>query len=454
MPANKASAANKANNSTRAERRSVYLLAAVNLVTLGSLTAPVVAGIPLKIAALLPEEHRATALATVLTLGGLAALLANPFFGALSDRTRGRFGRRRPWMLGGTVAGFISVAALAGADSLPAIIVGWVCTQTAFNATLAAAAALLADSVPETRRAAAAGVFTAAAFVGTLPPLVLTALLPRHVELVSLVMPLIAFVVVGLAMTVPDRAASALPAPRRDIGAASVSSPFPKEFAAVWLQRLAMQSAFSLASAFTIYLIIDRMTHDPVAATPVAMVATLAGGTGIVLGAAVGGAWASRLQRHLPFLVCGALGLAAGASLRSIADAPLLLWAAASMGGLAVGIYLAVNLALAMRVIPAGRAGTYLGVLNIAETIPQVLAPVAAAALLHVGHGDPVSGATDNYLMLYLCAAVVALLSLATLPALRRAARGTATSQPVRSPPDEVSRTLNRTHLDGDKSAR
>lgn len=409
---------------------------------LGALTTPVVASIPLKIDALMSGHHRAAALATVLTVGGLAALLANPLFGALSDRTRSRFGRRRPWMLGGTAAGFIGVVALAASDSLTAIIISWVCIQTAFNATLAAAAALLADTVPEGRRAAASGVFTAAAFVGTLPPLVLAALLPRHVDLISFVMPLAAFVVVGFAMTVPDHAASlrgpampstasmtvtvAMPVARALHAPMTVhrgirSATFPKEFAAVWLQRLAMQSAFSLATGFTIYLIIDRMTSNAVSATPIAMVATLAGGAGIVIGAAVGGAWASRLQRYLPFLACGAVGLAAGATLRSIAEVPLVLWIATSIGGLAVGAYLAVNLALAMRVIPDGRAGTYLGVLNVAETIPQVLAPMAAAALLRIGQGDPLSGAPDNYVMLYAAAAVIALLSLATLPVLRRA---------------------------------
>lgn len=419
-----------ADRTHRAERRSVYLLAAVNLVTLGSLTAPVVASIPLKIDSLLPQEHRASALAAVLTLGGLAALIANPFFGALSDRTRSRLGRRRPWMLAGTVAGLVGIAALAAADSLPAIIISWVFTQTSFNAALAAAAALLADTVHESRRAAASGVFTAAAFVGTLPPLVLAALLPRHVDLVSFVMPAAALVVVGFAMKVPDRAmmkvpdrAMTLPRTAREPGKKRRgirTASFSKEFAAVWLQRLAMQSAFSLATGFTLYLIIDRMTGDPVSATPIAMVATLAGGAGIVIGAAVGGAWASRLQRYLPFLACGAVGLAAGATLRSIAEMPLVLWIATSIGGIAVGIYLAVNLAMAIRVIPTSRAGTYLGVLNIAETIPQVLAPMVAAALLHVGQGDPLSGAADNYLMLYATAAVIALLSLATLPALRR----------------------------------
>ncbi|WP_300267597.1 hypothetical protein [Microbacterium sp.] len=85
----------------------------------------------------------------------------------------------------------------------------------------------------------------------------------------------------------------------------------------------------------------------------------------------------------------GAVGLGVGAAVRGIADAPIVLWTAAAIGGLAVGTYLAVNLALAMRVIPAGRAGMYLGVLNVAETIPQVLAPAVAAGLLRVRSEGP-----------------------------------------------------------------
>src|SRR5690606_34960222 len=111
----------------------------------------------------------------------------------------------------------------------------------------------------------------------------------------------------------------------------------------------------------------------------------------------------------------------AAATLRAFAGAPVALWVAAAAGGLAVGTSLAVNLALAMRVVPSRRAGAYLGLLNVAETIPQVMVPLAAAALLRVGAGDPISGAADNYVALYATAAVLALVSLLTLPLVRRA---------------------------------
>ncbi|MFJ4044427.1 MFS transporter [Microbacterium sp. NPDC089987] len=421
-----------AQTTARQSRRVVLLLAAVNLVTLGSLTAPVVAVMPLKFAALLPEDQRAGALATALALGSAAALLANPLFGALSDRTRGRLGRRRPWMLGGVLAGFAFLAALATGESVTAVTASWVGAQLAFNATMAASTALLADSVTEQQRGSASGLFTAAAFVGTLPPLALSALLPRHVDAVSFVMPALAVVVVGAAMMIPERmplqATPAEPGPRRRELLRFAGS---RAFVAVWLQRFAMQAAFSLAAAFTLYLVIDRMTADTVTATPVAMVATLCGGTGIVAGAIIGGTWASRRGSYLPFFAAAGVGLAAAAMLRAVAETPVALWLAAAAGGLAVGTSLAVNLALAMRVLPARREGAYLGLLNVAETIPQVVVPVAAAALLRVGGGDPVSGAADNYAVLYATAAVIALLSLLTLPAVRRASAPEAAARPA-----------------------
>jgi MFS family permease len=400
----------------RLGRRRILLIAAVNLVGLGSLTAPAIAGLPVKLAAFLPAEERAAALAAVLAAGALSALVANPVFGALSDRTRSRLGRRRPWILGGALTGVAAIAGLATADSPLLLGVWWVLAQVSYNAMLAGAAALLADLVPDRQRGSASGLFTAAAFVGALPPLLLATFLPAHVDAVSFVMPLLAVAVAVAALTLPDHPA-AIPrdAERGGIRSAGVS----RRFVAVWFQRLAMQSAFSLTTAFTLYLVADRMTGSTVAATPVTTIATLIGGAGIVLGATVGGAWASRRRTYLPFLVFGSLGLAAAAGGRALAMAPVVLWAAAIVGGIGVGTYLAVNLALALRTIPPGRAGAFLGVLNVAETLPGVVGPLAAAAFLRVGSGDPLSGAGDNYVALYVAAGVLALISLAALPALR-----------------------------------
>ncbi|MGP3535664.1 MFS transporter [Microbacterium sp. RD1] len=404
----------------------VLLLAALNLVALGSLTAPAVAGLPVAFAALVPAGERATVLATALALGSLTALVTNPVFGWLSDRTPGRLGRRRPWLIAGAVVGAVAIGGLATADSIAALTTWWVLAQAAYNAVLAASAALLADLVPEEQRASASGLFTAGAFVGALPPLLLATLVPSQLTAVSFVMPGLALVAAAASFALPDRGARP---PRHGERPARVR--VPRAFVAVWVQRLAMQSAFALATAFTLYLIVDRMTGDAVAATPVATLATLVGGGAIVVGALVGGAWASRRGRSLPFLVFGAGGLAVAALIRAGAATPVLLWVAAGVGGLAMGVYLSANLALALRTLPPGRGGSYLGMLNVAETVPGVIAPGVAALLLRIGGADPIAGPGDDYVALYLTAAALALLSLATLPALGRALSGTRETQPT-----------------------
>jgi MFS family permease len=112
--------------------------------------------------------------------GLIVALIANPFFGLLSDRTRGRLGRRRPYILGGTALnivglGLMALAPLAflqqGSGNIlaPAIIVlfaGLMVTQLANNAAAAPFHALLPDMVPEAQRGKASGIMGLALFLG------------------------------------------------------------------------------------------------------------------------------------------------------------------------------------------------------------------------------------------------------------------------------------------------
>jgi MFS family permease len=402
----------------------VTFFAAINLVVLGSLTAPVVTGLPIAIARLVPDAERTAALAEVTIIGAIASVLANPLFGLASDRTRGRLGRRRPWLLAGVVVGLAASVIIVTAGSVAALTVGWVLAQTAYNACLAAVAALLGDQVDEKRRASASGVFGAAAFLGTLPPLVLATIMPTRLDVVVLAMPITAVVVVVICcvfITDPpmERAATT------SIRTVSIRttrghsrSPRPpidlrryRAFGWIWLQRFLMQLAFSLATVFTLYFVMERLTLGAEAGSPVVAMTTLIGGAGIVVAALAAGFLASRSGRYGAFIVTAALGLAAAAALRATASDSAQLWVSAAIGGTALGIFYAVDLALVLRAIPAGEAGAYLGVFNIAETLPQTIAPALALGVLAV--------AGESYTSLYLVAATVAMLALVPLPFVR-----------------------------------
>jgi hypothetical protein len=79
--------------------------------------------------------------------------------------------------------------------------------------------------------------------------------------------------------------------------------------------------------------------------------------------------------------------------------------------GAAFGIYMGVDLALVLAVLPNPQDNAKdLGVFNIANAAPQTLAPLLGAALIAIGAGK-------NYDTLYLTAAALTLLgALAIIP--------------------------------------
>lgn len=57
-------------------------------------------------------------LSVVLAAGALVSMVANPVWGALSDRTTLRVGRRVPWAVGGVLTGALALLLTSRADSL------------------------------------------------------------------------------------------------------------------------------------------------------------------------------------------------------------------------------------------------------------------------------------------------------------------------------------------------
>ncbi|MEV8358189.1 MFS transporter [Microbacterium sp. NPDC076895] len=415
--------------------RGALVPAALNLVGIGAMTAPAITGLPLAVDLLAPATERTGILALAVTLGAVAATVTNPLFGALSDRTRSRLGARHPWIIGGSVFGLASMGLLLVAPSIGILLTAWVLVQVSYNALLAGAAGLLADAVPDAERGRASGAFSAAAFLGTVPPLLLSSLLPDHVGTVTLAMSLLAVAVaVGAAAALPARAVQATQA--QDAEPGGIGS--VRRFAPVWASRFIQSVAFGLVTSFMLYLVADRITGTAGAATALTSLSTLAGGAAIV-GAALTVGWvADRIDPRI-LLAGSALLLACAALLRAgAASAPTLVLSAV-LGGISMGLFLAVNLTAALRRIPVGAGGRYLGALNIADTLPQIVVPSVAAWLLTLGGPDPISGAADNFTSLCVGAAVVSLAGLAVLPFLRPA-RAEVVGAGANAGPDETPR--------------
>ena len=94
----------------------------------------------------------------VLVAGALVALISNPVFGALSDRSTSRFGRRRPFLVVGVVCGCAALVLIGLAPSISVVLVGWCLAQLAYNAALCAMVAIVPDQIPARQRGTVVGI--------------------------------------------------------------------------------------------------------------------------------------------------------------------------------------------------------------------------------------------------------------------------------------------------------
>jgi len=99
--------------------------------------------------------------------GGIFAMLVPILAGHLSDRTSSRWGRRRPWMVIGTVFNVLGLGLLAIAGSPAMVILAYVFVQASNNAGSAAYAGVIPDVVPPAERGRASGLLGTMNQLGT-----------------------------------------------------------------------------------------------------------------------------------------------------------------------------------------------------------------------------------------------------------------------------------------------
>lgn len=344
-----------------------------------------------------------TLLAWVTGVGAAVSLAANPFFGALSDRTAARWGRRTPWIVAGAAGGALSLLLLAGAGGLWAMAVGWCLVQLTLNAAFAAVTAAVPDRVPRLQRGSVGGWLGAAQILGAV---VGTGLATVAGGIAAGYVACAVFTAAGvlpyvlrhrdLRLGAADRPAWSWGAFARGFWLSPRRYP---DFAWAWLTRFLINLSNALVLLYLLYYLRDRLHHeDPeqgvlilTAVDTVALLATVV----------VGGVWSDRVGRRKPFVRWSGVLMAAATALL----AGWQTWAGAivvaALLGVALGVFMSVDFALMTDVLPTARdRGKDLGVINVANALPQVAAPALAAPIVtHLG----------GYRMLYLVAAVVGL---------------------------------------------
>jgi MFS family permease len=352
---------------------------------------PLLADQPSPAAALDPlaswSKESVLALATL--TGSLVALAANPLAGALSDRTTGRFGRRHPWILGGTLLAAVAIAALPLAVSPLLLVCGWGVAKLGLNATVAGLNGSAADRVPPAQQGGLWGWIGMAQPLGlVLGVLASTALLP-NLPLAAAVMALLLLVSAGPFLgtrALPLRrshARSGCDRPaglrlRRRLSQALAAFRHPP-FAALWWARFWLYLGWSASMVYLLYFLEDRLGLPRPQALQAQVVLLLLYTAATALAAAWAGQASDRLGRRLEFVWAGSGAMGLAYALILISQSLPLALAGSTLLGLGYGVYVATHQALVVEHLPDRRHHARdLGLFNGANTAPMVVAPALA----------------------------------------------------------------------------
>jgi Na+/melibiose symporter-like transporter len=114
--------------------------------------------LPLRVVEFAGDAQKSTYLGLLTFAGLIIAMLVQPAAGALSDFSSFKLGRRRPYIVGGTLAVILLLTGIGEADSYAAIFAVWCLIQASANVAQGAYQAFIPDLVPDGKKGRASGV--------------------------------------------------------------------------------------------------------------------------------------------------------------------------------------------------------------------------------------------------------------------------------------------------------
>lgn len=335
-----------------------------------------------------PEESsQAAVLGLVLTIGAVSSVVFTPVVGLLSDRTRTRFlGRRNIWILGGAVVSAMALIATAFSPNAIVLTIVWALALIPLNGYQAAAAAVVPERVPVRIRARLTAVNGMAALVGVGVGAVIGNLAGVGTAYTIFAVQLVVIGAIFAFFTkdfTPPAVAEGVKVERAKFPGFRTAP----DFWLVFVGRFLAFLGYGLATGLALYALRDWFkvgdgTIDAATAlngSVIVPISTLL----LIVSAIAGGILADKFRRMKPFVI--------GSSLLFVPAALVLMLVPNEMGaiigmcllGFGFGSYVSVDGALVTMVIPKLEdAGRDLGILNIANSGPQVIAPVIAGSVV------------------------------------------------------------------------
>lgn len=319
----------------------------------------------------------------------VASLVSNLLFGNFSDRSRSRYGRRTPWILGGAVLGGVTLF-LTGMTTNPVLLTIIYCLcMFGLNCMIAPMVAILSDRVPSGVRGTLSAFYGAGATIGAPIGSLIGATLVSHMVLGFSLAGVLMFLGGLVAVIIMPREGSAQYLPKDEGTFMDLIRSFrpPRfrgahDFYKAFAGRLCMLLSYQMISTYQMY-IVEKYIGQTVAQAA-ATISVMSVITMIVslLGSLVSGPISDRIgRRKIPVVVASVL-FAIGIAMPWIMPTVVGMYLYAGLAGFGYGVYSSVDQALNVDVLPSKEeAGKDLGILNLATTLGQMAGPLVMSLI-------------------------------------------------------------------------
>ncbi len=368
---------------------------------------------------LIDPRNKLASLGLITLLGGIGAIIANPLFGALSDRTTSRLGRRRPWFIAGAILSTISLLIMSQSRSILPLAIGSILFQIFLNMSTPALAALIPDKVPVRQR----GIVSA--FVGMTVPLatvigIITVVIINQIQLsyYILAFSMLIFTLI-FALVDKEEVLSKGDVPafswRSFLGGFWINPLKYPDFALTLLGRILVNVGYFTVTFYLLYFLQEVIHYESLfpgqkADQGVSLYQSL---STLVLLVAIfsSGYFSDKLQRRKPFVFGSSLVIAFALLLIALVPSWPVVLVVGALIGVGYGAFLSVDLALQTQVLPKDLSrGKDMGILSTANLFPQIIVPAIASFTLSVSH---------NYSVLFIVGAISAVIGAAVILPIR-----------------------------------
>ncbi len=348
-------------------------------------TALIIILVPRAILDLVGRNASSGVLSTFVVIGSIIATVVQPWAGWISDRVRSHWGRRRPYILWGTIGNIAGLLFMGySGHSIILFAIGYFMVQFFANLAQAAYQALIPDTVSPSQRGTASG------WMGFMTQfaIIFGALAPNYFSNSTVYWVLAGVLATGWAVT--QFGITEVDSSHMTVHSVSVWQGVkemwisPKEHPDFWWvfsTRLMVMLGFATLENYLFYYLKFTIGMKNPESTVLEMLVLLTAGS--LISVLVAGWLSDRLHRRKVLVTTGGLLMGATALTFVFTHDILLIFIMAVVFGMGYGIYLSTDWALAVDVLPAGPTeGRSMGLWQASFNLGQVGAGFIAGALI------------------------------------------------------------------------